>query len=433
MNAKQPIRAIGFLIVRLFVLSLVVSSCGPGQWLGATLTSTPTFTWTPAFTAMPTLTPEVSPSPTADSPSSSNSFWSGDCASASTGGAGGAFTHPGAVDNKADLDFVKKQIAAGQNPWARLFNELKTLAIGNKSTTAPTTANAQKNNARKAYANALAWYYTGNQTYAENAIGILDVWGTTFIGYPSAEGQDLLQGGWIGALLGPAAEIMRCYPGWEPANMAKVQTMFREKFYPVLNTMSTWNGNVDLTQIDAMMSLAVFNDDKAEFNLGLQRMEARFPAYFYLAADGGVPAIAGDGGDINAFWSKPALWVDGLTQETCRDNNHHAQFALASAMHAAEVAWNQGVDVYGKHSARFVATMELMAKQLLTGDMQGTCVSNSPTPDLYDTWEIGYNHYHNRLGMDLPNTYQLITTQVRQRGINDWNIFYESLTHAGGK
>ncbi len=308
---------------------------------------------------------------------------------------------------------------------------MKTLATRNKSTTAPTTEAAQKNDARKVYANALAWYFTGDVTYAENAIAILNIWGTTFNGYPSAEGQNLLQGGWIGALLGPAAEIMRCYPGWDPADMARVQTMFREKFYPVLNTMSTWNGNVDLTQIDAMMSIAVFNEDEAEFNLGLERMEARFPAYFYLEADGGVPAIAGDGGNINQFWSNPTLWVDGLTQETCRDNNHHAQYGMASALHAAEVAWNQGVDIYAKHSDRFVAALELMATQMLTGDMQGTCISNSPTNDLYDTWEVGYNHYHNRMGLSLPKTEELITTQVRRRGMNDWNIFYETLNPCG--
>jgi hypothetical protein len=375
----------------------------------------------------PSPAPSSSPSP---SPSSTPSA---DCAPASSGGSGRVFIHPGALNNRADLDFVKAQIAAGQNPWARAFNEMKTLATRNKSTTAPTTEVAQKNDARKAYANALAWAYTGDVKYAENAIAILNVWGKTFSGYPSADGQNLLQGGWIGALLGPAAEIMRCYPGWDPADRAIVQTMFREKFYPVLNTMSTWNGNVDLTQIDAMMSIAVFNDDEAEFNLGLQRMKARFPAYFYLKSDGGVPSIAGDGGDLNKFWSNPTLWVDGLTQETCRDNGHHAQYGLASALHAAEVAWNQGVDVYAENSDRFVAALELLAAQMLTGDMQGTCVNTFATTDLYDTWEIGYNHYHNRMGLRLPNTEKLITTEVRRRGMNDWNIFYETLTHAEAK
>ena len=408
---------VAFLILLMF---MVVSGCGgaatTSDSAGGNVASSPS----PVSSPLPTATSTSTPSPTQVPFRARVS--------------GSPFVHPGALNSQADLDFVKAQIAAGQNPWARAFNEMKTYAIRNKNTTtAPMTESAQKLDGRRAYANALAWYFTGDVKYAENAIGILNVWGTTFEGYPTADGQNQLQGGWIGSLLGPAAEIMRGYSGWDPADMAKVQTMFKEKFYPVLNTPSTWNGNVDLTQIDAMLSIAVFNDDEAEFNLGIQRMEARFPAYFYHKSDGGVPAIAGDGGDINKFWNNPTLWVDGLTQETCRDNGHHTQFGMASALHAAEVAWNQGVDVYAKHTDRFVAAMELMATQILTGDMQGTCVNNFTTSDLYDTWEVGYNHYHNRMGIELPNTHKLITTRVRQAGMNDWNIFYETLTHAGAE
>jgi hypothetical protein len=54
------------------VASLFISSCGPGQLLGptitptptATLTATPTFTATPTSTATPTLTPTLTPTPT---------------------------------------------------------------------------------------------------------------------------------------------------------------------------------------------------------------------------------------------------------------------------------------------------------------------------------------------------------------------------------
>jgi hypothetical protein len=135
-----------------------------------------------------------------------------------------------------------------------------------------------------------------------------------------------------------------------------------------------------------------------------------------------MPANSGD-------WFAPTQWVNGLTQETCRDNNHHAQYALASALHAAEVAWNQGVDVYGPNAARFTAALELMALQVQSGQMQGTCGNNTTTASLYDTWEVGYNHYHNRMGMNLPNTLGVLTTRVRVNGQSDWNIFFETLTH----
>ena len=75
--------------------------------------------------------------------------------------------------------------------------------------------------------------------------------------------------------------------------------------------------------------------------------------------------------------------------------------------------------------------MELMAKQFLTGSMQGVCNNDIPDSDRCDTWEVGYNHYHNRAGVDLPNTRKLILEQIRPRAPRAvWNLVYETLTHA---
>jgi len=236
----------------------------------------------------------------------------------------------------------------------------------------------------------------------------------------------------MGAIFGPAAEIMRDYSGWDSIDRANVKDMFKRAFYPQLLTASTWNGNVDLTQIDALLNIAVFNEDEEAFNIGIERLNKRNPSYFYLESDGGVPPISGDNGDINSYWSFPTLWIDGLTQETCRDNDHHAHFAMASALHAAEVAWNQGVDVYTPNTDRYVKTMELMATQQLTKEMQGTCSNNVTNVENIDTWEIGYNHYHIRKGIDMPNTGKHIGTNIRPKGWSALNIFYETLTHAHG-
>lgn len=345
------------------------------------------------------------------------------------------FTHPGAISNKADLDFVKAKLAINAEPWNTAYNQMLTIATNYNGTTAPQDGaeNAQKADARQCYANALAWYFTGNANYADNAIRILNVWGNTFNGYAvpavGQGSQSQLNAGWIGALFGPAAEIMRSYSGWTTTDRTIVQNMFRTRFYPALKQMSTWNGNNDLTQIDALINIAVFNEDATEFNLAIQRLNARNPSYFYLASDGGVPAIAGDGNNVNTFWSNPTQWVDGLTQETCRDYNHHAQFALASALHAAETAWNQGVDVYTPNTDRYIAALELMAQQMVTGSMQGTCANNVTSASVFNTFEVGYNHYHNRMGLTLPNTYQVITQRIRPNGASDWNIFFETLTH----
>jgi hypothetical protein len=97
-----------------------------------------------------------------------------------------------------------------------------------------------------------------------------------------------------------------------------------------------------------------------------------------------------------------------------------------------ETAWHQGVDVYATYQPRMVAAMELMRLQCSSGSMQGTCASDVTSTDVYDTWEIGHNHHHTRLGFDMPNTWAMLSTKVRSAVSNQraWNIFHETLTQA---
>jgi hypothetical protein len=340
------------------------------------------------------------------------------------------FVHPGALHTAQSLDFVKARISAGRSPWSAAFREVERAAL---PAPAPVEyinsldmddVRASERGAINAYANALAWRLTGEETYGRQAIQNLNGW-ADFKGFTGGSDQDKLHAGWVGCLLGEAAEIMRGHPDWSRQHIAALQTMFRTAFYPQLEVASRWNGNVDLTQIEALMTIAVFNDDRPAFRLALQRLDSRSTAYFYLGSDNSARTAEGD-----AFWFHPSLWVDGLTQETCRDNGHHAQFGLASALHAAEIAWNQGVDVYAGQAERYTAAMELIAHQLLTGDMQGVCANPVATRVILDTFEIGFNHYHNRMGLPLPHTRRLIAERVRTQGVSIWNIFHETLTHA---
>ena len=354
--------------------------------------------------------------------------------------AGSAFAqeplvHPGALHTAHDLDFVKAQISAGRSPWSAAFREVESAALPAPEAVEYINSldrndvRASQRSAINAYANALAWRLTGVETYGRQAIQNLNGW-ADFKGFTGGTDQDKLHAGWIGCLLGEAAEIMRGHPEWSPQQIAALQAMFRTAFYPQLEVASRWNGNVDLTQIEALMTIAVFNDDRTVFSFARQRLDSRSAAYFYLSSDSSARTVEGDNGDTEAFWFHPSQWVDGLTQETCRDNGHHAQFGLASALHAAEIAWNQGVDVYASQAGRYTAAMELIARQLLTGDMQGTCTNPVATSGILDTFEIGFNHYHNRMDLPLPHTQRLIAERVRTQGISSWNIFHETLTHA---
>ncbi len=349
-----------------------------------------------------------------------------------------SFAHPGALDSKSELDFVKARIKAGGQPWSGELSRLRNSGYATQKPHGLPTINSANNdadisreNAIAAYAQALLWYYTGEEVYARSAVAILNSW-ADLQAFTAGSEKDRLQAGWMGAVLAPAAEIMRLYSGWSPREIANLQAMFRRAFYPQINTASTWNGNVDLTQIDAMMGIAVFNEDAAEFEMGLARIKNRSAAYFYLSSDGPKPRrIAGDGDDLQKFWFKPSRWIDGLTQETCRDNGHHSQFGLGSALHAAEIAWHQGVDVYAENQERYTAAMELLSDQLLTGSTRGLTADDKTTLNRFDTWEIGYSHYQSRIGVSLPQTRKLILEQIRPRAVrSSCNLNFETLTHA---
>jgi hypothetical protein len=348
------------------------------------------------------------------------------------------FVHPGAVNGKADLDRVRQEIKKAPSQWSQggKFGPLFELATPYTRSRAPGNSRSDegdaKQDARKAYANALAWYYTEDPRYAQNAMAVFDVWARTFEGYvvkPGVSGQSQLNAGWIGALMGSAAEVLSGYQGWTAPQRADVRRMFATKFYPALHQESNWNGNVDLTQIDALINIAVFNENRAWFDEAKERLKRRNPRFFYLPTDVGVNRT-------DPSWFNPTQWVAGVTQETCRtnsrppnDNGHHTQYALASALRAAEVAWNQKDEsIYADNKERYVAAMELLARQVNTGDMQGVCADPVTTKSLFDTWAIGYNHYHRRWGIELPHTKALLANTARPKR-SDWNIFFESLTH----
>jgi hypothetical protein len=274
---------------------------------------------------------------------------------------------------------------------------------------------------------------TGDVASANGAIATLKSW-NGHAPYQGGSVQSALEGAWAATVLAPAAEIMSQYPGWSDADKTATKNMFKTVFLPAMLLMSQWNGNVDLTQIDALLSIAVFLDDQVSFDKGIERLKLRLPAYFYQSTD--APAVR-DYANGKNNWSTlgcwPAKWVDGVTQETCRDNGHHAQFAIAGALSALETAYIQGVDLYTPNQKRMVDAMELMSLQLSSKDMQGTCANNKTTyqhgdDDRYNTLEIGYNHYHNRKGVPMPQTRIEIDKELRN-GKQQFNMFHETLTN----
>ncbi len=347
------------------------------------------------------------------------------------------WVHPGALESSGELAFTKEKIKTGAQPWSSMYTSMRGKfaipgdgaipALNNSDPNSKTNEDAQKVQAQRAYGNALAYKYSGTSKYADQAVAILLAWADVqpYVAYNGQLYQSMLDCAWIGTLLGPAAELVRDY--MQPDELAKVKTMFKTVFVPSLSKMDPSNGNRDLTQIDALFSIAVFLEDATLFEMAKTRLAYRIKGYIYLKADGSKPtSIPGAGWDntnMNTI-------LEGTMQETCRDADHHAQFALAAVLAAVQVAWNQNEDLYTVHKDRLVAAMELQAKQITTGSMQGVCTNgDATTTELFNTFEIGYSHYHNIVGLPMTNT-EAVLTKIKT-GASDWNIFYETLTHHG--
>jgi hypothetical protein len=133
--------------------------------------------------------------------------------------AASTFVHPGTLDSRGELDFVKAKIQAKAQPWRAEFDRLVASSYATRTPHGKTTINSSSGDAElsrddaiASYTQALLWYYSGNAVYANRSIAILNSW-TNLQSFTAGSDQDKLQAGWIGAVFAPAAEIMRGYSG----------------------------------------------------------------------------------------------------------------------------------------------------------------------------------------------------------------------------
>ena len=366
------------------------------------------------------------------------------------------FQHPGVLVSKAQLDYIKTMVAAHTEPFYSAFLKAQNSNIGSLTyqpygppsdgfiKCGPTSnpnigcSNAD-NDSSAAYLQALLWYITGNQQYATNAITLLNLYGYNLKGYStgSTYSNAPLQAAWDGEKWPRAAEIIRySNAGWADADITAFKSMLNTAILPQIINGSTSNGNWEISMIEALIGIGVFNDDQATFNTGITYWKQRIPAYFYYHTDGAAPVPAPRG---TASWYGQTVYnasVDGISQETCRDFGH-AQYGISGALDAAETAYIQGIDLYndGPSNARnrLTSALEFNAYYLMGNPVPSYVCGGTVTLQVYPTDEIGYNEYHNRLGIDLPLTIQYLNNTIRQlANPTEYHIMvYETLSHGG--
>jgi hypothetical protein len=324
---------------------------------------------------------------------------------------GQTFKHPGIRSSKAELDFIKSKVNAGQEPWLSGWNKMMSSNVSSLSHTPnpcdrftfDTCRYRLRDDAAAAYSNALQWYIKGDTARADKAVSILNIWVRTLRNFD----QSCLAVTWGMPIMINAAEIMRSYSGWSSADQASFKSWLSDLVWPFASGCESDNSNWDCGGIALSLAIAVFTDNRTRFDSSIQRLRDFIPVY---------------------------VKSSGCTNETDRDQGH-AQMGLGHLAAACEVAWQQGVDVYSSSSNRLYVGYELNAKYNLGNDI-GTCPDVGGVSSTYRgnfghaMWEIAYNHYHNRKGMAMSYSEQAILQKVRAEGLDNDMLPWGTLVHA---
>jgi hypothetical protein len=355
------------------------------------------------------------------------------------------FSHPGVLVSRQQLDFIKAKVSAGAQPWKKAYDTMAASSSASLSYTAHPRSivecgsysnpdngcTEERQDAVAAYTHALRWYITGDARYATKAIQIMDAWSAKITDHTNSNAP--LQAGWAASSWSRAAEIIRhTYSSWPAVD--RFATMLRNVYLPeVRNGHPQNNGNWELIMMDATAGIAVFLDDRATFDAAIEIWHGRVPAYVYLTSDGALPkppprSTYDTRSEIIGYWHGQDTFVDGLAQETCRDFSHTG-WGLDAAIHVAETARIQGLDLYAEMRDRMTKALEFHATYELGASVPSWLCDGSIDRGLGPVLEIGYNHYANRLGIALPKTKQLMESK-RPAGVSHF-LAWETLTHGG--
>ncbi|KAG8809566.1 hypothetical protein FRC17_003385 [Serendipita sp. 399] len=384
------------------------------------------------------------------------------------------FVHPGVFLDRPRLEFIRTQVRRGQEPWTSAYNAMLAFPMAALNRTATPYENVEcgsnsipnigctpeRQDALASYAMSLAWYVSRERKYADKAVEYLNAWGSMLKSHNGSNAP--LQTGWSAASWARSAEIIRwTYPGWKRSDITQFETMLRTAYVPQLLLGSNSNGNWELVMMEAAIGISVFLSDGSIYDQALTRFLSRIPAYLYLESDGPLPVISQYSTSsiptqerLIRYWQYQTTFVDGLSQETCRDFVHSG-YGISSISHAAETLRIQGLDLYKRTSSVNATTYSIvtnstqstpvklatrLAKALEFHAQYETSGGNLPAPNwlcngtlnlgLGPVTEVPFMALHSRAGWELPYT-ELVTLAQRPAGTNYLFVGWETLTSAG--
>ncbi|WP_285475378.1 alginate lyase family protein [Actinoplanes sp. NBRC 101535] len=340
-------------------------------------------------------------------------------ATASPAGAAHAaapLTHPGMLHTEADFTRIRTRLAADDPVvtagWKRLTDNPRSNSTWKPAPTATVVRGGTGQNyvsfyrdVHAAYQNALRWRISGATTHGDTARDILNTWSRTLTEV-TGNADRFLAAGIYGHQFANAAELMRGYDGFD---LAAARTMLRRAFLPsneqFLNghngaCITNYWANWDLCTLASVLAIGILCDDRTIVNRAVT-----------YAKNG-----AGNGAIRNAV---PFLHGDlGQWQESGRDQAH-SLMGVGLMATICEMAWNQGIDLYGYDDNRFLKGAEYVARYNLGHQVpyttyrwghhttcaprEQTVISDAGRGQMRPVWEMVLHHYVSRQGLAAPN------------------------------
>ena len=308
------------------------------------------------------------------------------------------FIHPGGLHTQADFDRIKQQLADGNKKVTEAMNKLRMAEYAQPTAaTYPTETIVRGGSGENyintcrgaaiAYQNALRWKIEDNQACAKHAVEVLMKWCNTTKNVTGSSDQ-FLAFGLYGYQFAQAAELMRDYEGWKPADFEKFkQWMLNIWYQGAIDFLRRHNGtwensgkwwqapghywsNWGLCNAMCVLSIGVLCDDVFIYNQGLGAIKYDQVGTFKdprtdnpILTDGlteflGNFVVTTYPSDLETG----AYGKLGQLNESGRDAGH-AAMSLGLAVDIAHQIWNQGDDLFAYMDHRLAAGTEYLAAQ----------------------------------------------------------------------
>ncbi|KAH6643477.1 chondroitin AC/alginate lyase [Truncatella angustata] len=346
-----------------------------------------------------------------------------------------SFVHPGLLVTDADLNRASANL--DHAPWNNSYAQLTSCKVASASYTPNPVSAVYRgsdgvhaantdilwNDAAAAFALALRWKLSGNDSYADAAANVLKAWGETLTTLGGTD-DAYLTAGFQGHEFANAGELLRDYEPFVQDGFDAFKSMMTTVFLPMnldfLNHVLGSEHNVkhffanwELGNLASTMAIAVLTDNSTLWD---------FAVDYFKNGEGN--------GCINNAVTNIVIDPDtgaslGQGQESGRDQGHSAlDWQMLGVI--GQQAWNQGEDLFGYNDSRILQGAEYFARYNLGHDVDFEAytngivsfdiISNVSRGANRPTWELLYSHYVQIKQLDAPWTTAYLNYSLNQYG-----------------